>query len=782
MKNKNFYLFFIFNFFVFSLLSAEELRINSSKVQYDKENKITIFSGNVNAEDERNNKVYADYAKYNKEKGILETEGETKITTSEGYTLTGKNILFNNNKKVISSNDITQIIDKDGNKINVEMFNYFVEKNIFFSKGKINVLDINDNSYNFSEIYIDELKKKMVGSDVKVFLNSKDILINDANEPRFFANSVTVSNNTSSFNKGIFTYCRNRENDKCPPWTLQSEKIEHNLATKTIYYKNAFLKVYDFPIFYFPRFSHPDPTVKRKSGFLIPSLSNSSTVGSGFNMPYFWNISEDRDITFSPKVYLNENPVILTEYRQDFEDSYLIVDTSFSQGYKNTSTKKKGGSRSHFFSRFSKILIDEKEKNSNLELNIQRTANDTYFKIHDINTNLVSSEVSVLENTVDYTYQNKDIFFGTNMGVYEDTSKLDRTRWEYSLPVTFEKNLLTDDQLGSLNFASNIRIRNYDVNKRTDLLINDFKWKSKKWISDFGFENNFQSNIKVVNYQADNTEEYKTEETNSELSGVIGFFSKLGLYKKDLSRGNIHSLTPKMLTRYAPGHMRKIKTGNLKYSNLFNLSKINAIDVIETGFSTAVGFEYNKNSFNVQTEEVGYEKFSFHVGQVISEKENRDIPSKTSLDQRFSDVVGTSKLNINKNIQLNYDFSLDQNYKELNYNEIGAGLNFGKTKFNVSYLEEKNHIGNQEYIKSGIDLELKNNTSLSFSAKRNVLTNSAEYYNLNYEYFNDCLKAGIAYRRSFYADRDVEAAKSLMFKVTFIPFGQVNSPTFPNSK
>jgi LPS-assembly protein len=781
MKNKISYIFLLLSFFILNTVTAEELSINSSKVKYDKESKITYFSGDVNAEDENNNKIFTDYAKYNKAEGILETEGKTKILTSEGYTVEGENIVFNNNKKIISSNYDTQITDKDGNEITVEMFNYFIEKNIFFSKGAIQVSDINNNNYNFSEIYIDEINKKMVGSDVKAFLNSKDILIDEANQPRFFANTVSVSGGISSFNKGVFTYCKNRENEKCPPWELQSEKIEHNLATKTIYYKNAFLKVYDFPIFYFPRFSHPDPTVKRRSGFLIPSLSNSSTVGSGFNLPYFLSISGDKDVTITPKIYLSENPVILAEYRQDFKDSYVIIDTSISQGYKNTTAKKTGGSRSHFFSKFNKILIDEKDKASNFAVNLQTTSNDTYFKIHDINTKLVSSEISVLESTVDYTYQDRDLFFGSNVSVYEDTNKLDRTRWEYSLPVTFEKNILTDEQYGSLNFASNIRIRNYDVNTRTDLLINDFNWKSKKWISDLGFENNLISNIKVVNYKADNTMEYKTEKTNSELSGAIGYFSKLGLYKKDLIKGTIQSLTPKALVRYAPGHMRPIKKGSLTFGNLFNLSKIKTIDVIEPGLSTSVGFDFKLNNFNADTG-IGKEKFSFSAGQVISEKENKDIPSKSSLDQRFSDIVGKSELNFNQEISFRYDFKLDQNYKELNYNEIGTDLNYGKTKFNISYLEEKNHIGNQEYVKSGVDLELKNNTALSFSAKRNILTNSAEYYNLNYEYFNDCLRAGIAYRRSFYTDRDIESANSLMFKITFIPFGQINSPEFPNSK
>ena len=66
----------------------------------------------------------------------------------------------------------------------------------------------------------------------------------------------------------------------------------------------------------------------------------------------------------------------------------------------------------------------------------------------------------------------------------------------------------------------------------------------------------------------------------------------------------------------------------------------------------------------------------------------------------------------------------------------------------------------------------------SAETKRNLVTNSAEYYNLSYEYLNDCLRAGIVYRREFYEDSELEAENSLMFKITIVPFGNINSPSF----
>jgi LPS-assembly protein len=93
-------------------------------------------------------------------------------------------------------------------------------------------------------------------------------------------------------------------------------------------------------------------------------------------------------------------------------------------------------------------------------------------------------------------------------------------------------------------------------------------------------------------------------------------------------------------------------------------------------------------------------------------------------------------------------------------------------------LQEKNHIGNQEYAQSKVDYNLNNFSELSFSTKRNILTSSAEFYNLSYNYINDCLKAGIGYRREFYTDRDIRPANTLMFTISIIPFAEINSPSF----
>ena len=159
------------------------------------------------------------------------------ISTPENYKIESSDILFDNKKRLVSSKKKSNIIDADNNKINLENFEYLIDSNIFKSIGLIEFEDKNDNTYEFSQIYIDTKKKEVLGTDIKAYLNQDIFKINEKNKPRIFANTVRLNNNQSSFEKGIFTLCDYRKKDKCPPWTIQSSKMLHDRKKKTIYYK-----------------------------------------------------------------------------------------------------------------------------------------------------------------------------------------------------------------------------------------------------------------------------------------------------------------------------------------------------------------------------------------------------------------------------------------------------------------------------------------------------------------------------------------------------------------
>ena len=744
--------------------------IRTDKVTYEKSKEFLLAEGSVEILDNEGNVLKTDKATYDKIKEIIVTYGNSEFVIKEGYKLTSNNILYDITKKIISSNQNSILTDLDGNFVTTSMFQYHIEKNLFSSVGEIKIIDVNKNKYFFKELHVDTKKKEMIGSDVSVVLDQENFGVSKESDPRFIANDILISKNKSTLSKGVFTVCQQKEN-KCPPWILQAKKITHDKTKKTIYYEHATLKVYDIPIFYFPKFFHPDPTVKRQSGFLNPFFTDSTSVGTGFGLPYYWAISHDKDLTFTPKLHAKENVLLLNEYRQAFRNAFLLLDTGYTQGYKETSTTKTDGSRNHIFAELDIVLGQDKSYESNLSFKVQRTSNDTYFRIHDINTALVDAENTNLENKFSYNFNKNDMHLNISGTAYENLREKSNSRYEYILPnILFEKSFFTE-KFGTLDFKSNALYRNYDVDKHVTSLTNDIIWSPSSYITQKGFVNNIEGMVKNTNYEATNTTDHKTEGTINELSGVFSFKSALPMKKEGTGYSNIFS--PTLMVRYAPGHMKDLSGEDitLKYANLFATNKTS---VIEDGLSTIVGFDFKMNEKSEDDND--REKLSISMGQVFNFERNKDMPSKSSLDQKMSDVVGEINYNFSKIGKISYKFSLDHNFNDLNYNEFSTNLNFGKVGFNLDYLEEQNHIGSEHYVNTGISLNFNDNNKLSFATKKNFKTNSTELYDISYQYAIDCLTAGLVFRREFYEDSDVEQKDSLMFTITFVPFTGVSTP------
>ena len=752
------------------IIKSKESTIRSNYAKYNKKEGSILIKENILAEDEKGNLIQADIAEYFENNKTLKTKGKTKITTTDKYILEGNDIKIDGQNKYITSEKNSLLTDLDGNKIFLESFEYQIQRNIFKSIGLVKIIDNKNNVLEFSQIYIDTKINEFLGTDIKAFINDENFKISKKNKPRIFSNSFTSNKEKSTFVKSVFTLCDYREKDKCPPWTIQSSKMLHDNKKKTVYYKNAVIKVYDIPILYLPRLSHPDPSVERRSGFLPPSISDTKNLGESISIPYFFDIAKNKNLTLTNRLFVSENPLFIGEYHQAFKNSYLMADFGYTEGYKKTSSSKKKGEKSHFFTKFSKNFVGKNNSENSLSITLQDTSNDKYLKLYKIESNLVDYNNEILENSINFTHQKENMFFGFDASIFETTKSSYEDKYEYILPeIIFDKNLFNSDKFGSLEFQTNLKVRNYDTNKLENFFINDLNWETKDYNFIPNISTKFLGNLKNINYETKNISTFKDEATN-ELFGALGILSEINLKKiNDLTE---HYLSPKLLLRFSPGSMRKETSGaRLTPLTAYSMNRIDDNKNSETGISGTLGFNYEIRENDIK-------KFDFSIAQVVNEKENKKMSDKSSLNEKLSDLVGTSSVKINKNLNLNYDFSIDQNYKNINYNEVKASYNLNSLNIDFGYLSEKKHIGNQDYFKTKINFNNNSNGSFSFENKRNLKTNSSEFYNLSYEYFNDCLKAGLVYRREFYNDSELEPENSLMFKITLIPFGNINSPTF----
>ena len=123
----------------------------------------------------------------------------------------------------------------------------------------------------------------------------------------------------------------------------------------------------------------------------------------------------------------------------------------------------------------------------------------------------------------------------------------------------------------------------------------------------------------------------------------------------------------------------------------------------------------------------------------------------------------------NKILKLGYDFSLTNDFDVFEYNSLNANLNYNNFNTEFNYIEETGVIGDTNVIENSTGYDFNKNSSILFSTRRNRKINLTEYYDLMYQYKNDCLVASLKYKKDYYNNADIKPVEELFFSITIIP-------------
>ena len=733
--------------------SNNNLIISSERSILDKKKSLVISSGNVFLIDKTNDlKIKSDEIKFNRAENKAIISGNSEITFEDRYTLSSEQVIYDKNINSIYSNEKSVLLDKNGNKIKFSNFNLDLNKKeakVF----NLDSTDINKNNFILKEAFIDLKNGEIAGKDLKLFFD-KSILGNVDNDPRVFGNSVINNKNETIVNKGVFTSCKLNEKEKCPPWEMRAEEIKHDKKNKIVEYKNAYLRIYDKPVLYFPFFFHPDPSVKRQSGFLMPKINNSTFLGSSLQIPYYKVISDSEDVTISPRIFFNDKFLLQSEYRQVFKKSDLIIDHSIKLDNEN--------SISHLFGNFFSV-----NNNNKFELNLETVSNRNYLKKYDIYSNLVDNHTT-LNSYIEFEESNENSTFRSSFEIFEDLTLKSSDSYEFVYPSVNYTSKLNTNLNGNLNLDITGYQKKYQTNRYDGILVNNLLYNSNKKITKSGFVDDFNLIIKNVNTKGDNSSSLKEDYDNKLLSGII--LNREYPLKKN-NNNTLSYFTPKISARLSPTETKNIRNTNKRvdFISLFNTDRLNENTALEGGESITVGADYKLSN------ERG-EFFSLSGGQVFRLKEERDIPKVTSIGEKRSDVIGNLKFVPTDLFNLDYSFSIDNDLKDINYNY--AETNFLVNNFMTSfkYLSDSNDIENRSYLSNTTKYSFDKNNSFSFTTNKNLESNLTEYYDLVYEYRNDCLKASVEYKKTYYDDIDLDPDENIFFSITIIPFGSINTP------
>ena len=724
---------------------------------------------NVEVEDGINNyKIFSEEITYNKKEDKIFSTGKTEAIIDSKYNFEGENILFFLKSKKLSSKNKTKIKDTNSQIYLLDEFLYSIDEEILKGKNIIYItnygLPKSDKAF-FSQAIIDFKKNSFAAKDPKIEIHN-DVFANKENNPRIYGVSSTGDETKTVIDKAIFTSCK--KNDGCPPWSIKAEKIEHDKKKRQINYKNAFLNIYDIPVLYFPKFFHPDPTVERQSGLLKPTLNNSNLLGSSLTLPYFKVISENKDFTFAPTWFDNKILMAQNEYRQVNKNSELIADFGFVNGYKSTLSNKKNN-LTHLFANLDLNLDIDEFETSKLIMSIEQVSNDTYLKVFDAHITksiLRPGNFDILNNKIKLYLNHEKYNFEAGMESYEDLQLINNDRYQYILPYYDFNTTLNQQFLGStLNFKSS---GSNNLNNTNDLktnIINDlnFVWQSS--ISDIGLLNSYSIDLKNLNSVGKKNSEYKSS-PQVEVVSVLTANTSLPLTKKV---GNYTSfLTPKASLRINPGDMKDYSSSDKKINvgNIFSNNRLGFEDTLETGRSLTLGLDYKRE--NNDLEKIN-NYFEVKLATVVRDKNEDHIPITSTLNKKNSNLFGSISNKFSDQLNLNYNFALDNDLKNFEYNDFNATFSINNlvTKFN--FIEENGKMGDTNVFESSLAYTLNDNNYLSFKTRRNRKLNLTEYYDLVYEYKNDCLTAGIKYKKSYYQDRDLKPTENLLFTLTLFP-------------
>ena len=800
MKNKLFYLKIIFlSFFLIinqtSIIHSKELKFKANEISTLEEGNIIVGNNNAEAIIDGEIEIFADKFTYNKVKDLLIAEGnvlaidllknikissnkidfdkaenefysygKTLFDLEKKYKVESTDVFYSINNSIISSKKLTKVKDDLNNNIRLSSFEYSDVSKIL--KGNdIELIDNEKNKYVLTQGMIKLDEYSILGKDIKIFLRN-DSFGDIENEPKLKGNAVFYSDkkNKTLIKKGIFTSCKER-ND-CPPWLITSKEIIHDHEKKQINYKNAWLKLYNVPVLYFPKFFHPDPTVDRQSGFLIPKFSNSNKLGSSITIPYFKVLSQSSDLTFKPRLFSPNEQMIQTEYRKVTKNSSHIIDASV-----NNDTSISKDTRTHFFSNSYIELENEFFDENSLFIKLEKISNDNYASIYALEgTSPIISDTSTLESIVELSANKNDFYFDISVESYEKMNLPNSDKYEFIYPNYNVSKLFDLDNrfLNNYELTSSGNQKKYSTNIYEMSQINDLLLQTNDFIFNESLSSNFRALIKNVNTKGDNSTVYKDEAQSEILSN---FIYDISLPLRKMENRYTKLLTPKLSLRYSPNSTKNIQTldRKLNIDNIYGVNRIGVNDDVEGGASLTLGNEFSIT--DLQENKV----LSIDIGTVFRENHNENLPTNNTLSRSQSDFVGEVIYNPIKNFSFDYNFSLKNDLDTTNLHLLKNEFRINNFINTFEFYEENNELGDNSHYTNKMTYQANNSSFFSYRTRKNKKTNLTEFYNLIYEYKNDCLVASINYNKEYYSNDILAPSENLFFNLTLIPLGTTNT-------
>lgn len=561
-----------------------------------------------------------------------------------------------------------------------------------------------------------------------------------------------------------------RDPRRAPLWQIKAVRVIHDQEAKDIIYRDAHVEFAGVPVLYTPYLSHPDPTVKRRSGFLIPTIGNSSQLGTIFTVPYYFAISDQRDATITPSWTTKEGPILDVKYRHAFQDARLSFGGSITY---DSSDRVRG----HVASTYRQD-IDETWR---LGIDANRASDRTYLRRYGYDSGQRSLRSrGFVEGFWERDYLVANAYTFQRQGtrnILEDTPIV--APW-VNYAYVGEPGLFGGLATADFDVAAVSRIEGV---------------QSRRLSSRVGWEAPFRDRLGNVVTVATELWGDGFVVDSQPVPGEAGTFSgvtgrvlpqaslqwQLPLVREDGVWQQVLQPTVEVVAAPRGGNPRQIPNEDsrdfvFEDTNLFGFQRFPGLDRVESG--TRVNYGLGWQVFGTAGRSV-----EALIGQTYRVSDDAVFLPGTGLDRRLSDIVGGVSFAWAPWGSLGYRARFDWDDLRFPRNEVGASVSTGAVALVARYvsfrgqqideptLNDSSTVAREQIDVSGRARLTRYWSATGYSIYDLKSSDGGLVFGAGLAYEDECFFIDATWRRSRFVDQDVEPGNTFLVRLTLKTIG-----------
>ncbi len=707
-----------------------------------------------------------------------QTSGATsEPTQKEALLLQADSVRYFSELKVVEAEGSVQALYTD-RTLRADKVVYFQSEDRVVAQGNVSLTEIDGTVFFAEEMELTDQFKDGVVEGFKALL---------ADSSRVAAAKATrMGGNRHILTKGVYSACRVCDTDgepRTPVWRIKAARVVQDQEDLTVSYRDVVLEVMGVPVFYLPYLSHPDPSVKRKSGLLPPIIGSSDRLGAFVRAPVFLALAKNYDATIEPYLVSDDASVLIGEWRHRTRRGQYSLEGSITNLQDRDDFGIRTGQRQltgHIFGEGSFDVGQHRRWG----FQVQNTNDDTYLRRYELD-----SETD-LETTLFFDRIKKRNFAWVSGHYFQGLrAEDDQGETPFVLPRGKLHYTIDRGKLGRVNFDADTLIlqRSEGVDTRRLSLSTDWQ---RRFMTPVGHVIRPFAYLRGDLYHVDDSDQ------NPGFGGGDGkrfFIRGLPAAGVDVSwpfirpGKNVRLLVEPIAQAVVspiggnPEGLPNEDSQSLVFdtSNLFAFNKFSGLDRWEEGQRANIGLK-----LGAYLNEGGTAELMF--GRSFRAREQLDFGVETGLASTSSDYVASLRLKPVSWLTFNQRMRIDSESFAVKLNEIETSLNYWRVNFYTQYfkvdkLNEAVGLPSSEELNLSGRLDLTRNWATTFGTRRDLASGNPLQSYAGIVYRDDCTIFSLAFQRNFFRDRDIQPSDSILFNIALRTLGDPEGYSFlPN--